>query len=234
MDVSVTPPADANLLPVERPNIAVAAGKAAALDVALAGGGVVKGFVVSPRDARMAGVQVTLNVVAPQRRTGWAPQLQPVTTQEDGTFRFVGLAPGTYQLGAQAYDGKHVFFSEQVVDVVAGKEVERTLAARTGAFIELTLTGPDGKPAANVSGRAESRTKGASHVYAKSDATGAMTLGPLVAGTYDVKVLASRDRDRMLKPAEVNEVTVKEGERVSRKLTLEEGPPPPPPGPARR
>ena len=228
VSVSATPPEDVNLLMAERSNIGVGAGETTTVKLTLKPGGKIAGTLEDPNGTPIHGAQVTLTSSASDRRRAWGRQIRPVTTDERGSYRFVGLQEGPYRLQVRILDGKHVA-SPMEVEVRAGEETAAKIRARKGAFIEVKVKDGAGKPVPNVSVRATAKTKGIGSVYAQADKSGLALVGPLLPDTYTVNVNPYRTKERTLKPAVLGEITVREGQRVRREVKLEEGPKPTPP-----
>jgi len=77
------------------------------------------GSVIDPQGASLPGATVTLS-------GGGAPQVQ--TTDEEGRFRFPGLAPGEYDLEAHLDGHSPVEYESLLVSVGRNLEVQITLA----------------------------------------------------------------------------------------------------------
>ena len=231
MNVSADPPADANLLTEERKNVQVVAGESTPVDLTLKTAGSVAGTLTDASGKPIVDAEVTLSCKGPSSMP-WGRSLTPVTTDEQGRYRFVGLAGGAYQVQVNIFDGKQVVPSQDL-DVKAGAESALIFHACQGAFIEVKVLDPSGKPVTDAGVGATGQTPPIVSVWGRvPDKSGVTVVGPLLPGAYTLSVRSYRTEGRMLKPATLKDITVKEGERLTREVRLEEGAPLPPPGPA--
>ncbi|HUW55240.1 MAG TPA: carboxypeptidase-like regulatory domain-containing protein [Planctomycetota bacterium] len=232
VNVSATPPDDANLLAVERPNIGLEAGKTTAVKLSLKVGGELAGTLKDPAGKPIRGAQVTLAPKTSSGRRSWGRPVQPVTTDDRGRYGFVGLDSGPYQVQVRILDGRHVAAGLDV-DVKEGDRTSADIRACKGAFIEVTVTDAAGRPVPDVSIRASAATKGVGSVYGRADKAGLAVIGPLLPDTYAVNVNPYQTKDRAFKPTVLEDVEVREGQHVKRRVELEEGPKPTPRTPRR-
>ncbi|HUV39191.1 MAG TPA: carboxypeptidase-like regulatory domain-containing protein, partial [Planctomycetota bacterium] len=222
LDVSASPPDDANLLAAEHRGVRCRAGETADVNLTLKAGGEIEGTVTDPAGKPILGAQVTLSSRAAGQRLGWGRQIQPVDTDAKGAFRFAGLPGGSYEVTAAVFDGENVVRGESV-EVETGAKAEVKLRAVKGGFIEVTATGPDGEPIENGNARATPGTPGRPGGYG-TVRSGRAVIGPLPPDTYTVQVTAYTVGERTFAPETIAGVTVKSGERVKRSVALKEGP----------
>ena len=220
-DLSVDPPDGVNLLYAEKRGVNLVAGETAEATVVLKPGGVIRGTLVDEKGKPVPEAEVKLSAKK-AAAMGWGQSPKPATTGDDGRFEFAGLPAGGYQLEVQLHDGKLVAMS-QSVDAVEGKETETKPVARVGGFIEVSVTGADGKPLPSFSAYATARTEsGAFSASGYPQKSGKTVIGPLVPGNYDVSVTAYGGREKRYKKAEVKGVEVKPGQRTPVSVKVDE------------
>jgi len=91
------------------------------------------GTVLGPGGEILPGVTVTL-------AGGGAPQVQ--TTDSQGRFRFIGLAPGTYSVKAEVQGYSPLEYSGIVINIGRNTEVQLQLSAQIEAVINVTAESP--------------------------------------------------------------------------------------------
>ncbi|HSU25609.1 MAG TPA: carboxypeptidase regulatory-like domain-containing protein, partial [Pyrinomonadaceae bacterium] len=104
--------------------LASAALAATSFAQAQATGADLTGTVVDPNDAIVNGATVTARNVA-------AGILRTTTTGDDGTYKFINLAPGQYEISAEAANFKRVIISP--VKLTVGQSAELTIRLEIGA-----------------------------------------------------------------------------------------------------
>lgn len=135
------------------------------------------------------------------------------TSAEDGTYELRGLVAATYRLSVDTDQGLPPEDGYRV-EVAAGKTVTQDLIVEDGGTIQGTVVDDKGAPVAGVNVGAYPFASGrrwGGMDDAKSDRSGAFSIGPLHAGDY--RVVARRGWGEQLRRPGAND-DAKQGEKV--------------------
>ena len=221
LNVSARPEADVNLLVAERRGLRCRSGETTRVKLTLPPGGEIAGTVKTPRGGPIHGARVSLTAKRSPRGRSWGVRVQPVDTDREGRFRFVGLRNGAYGINVNVYDGEHLV-KPATVEVTEGERTPVSMRAARGGFIEVGVTGPNGKPIESAGVQATPSQKGGM-TGRGTVRKGVAVIGPLLPGTYTLQVRVYGRRNPPLKPATVTDVRVTADKRVKHSVRLEEG-----------